>query len=495
MKKKINTNILSYVFMGVSIFLISASFILPRPLDNLDEIWNYNFANCIVKGLVPYRDFNMLQMPLTPIIEAVFLRIFGNELIITRVLEIILITGISLVIVKIFEELTKSKIIGYISSIIILYIISPYVAIDYNFMVLLFTLIITLLEIKNKDKILDVNWKRDLSLGIIAGLGVISKQSTGIILAITLIGYKILLVRDKEEFKSFIKKGIVNLIGVLIPVSIMMIYIIVNNAFNDFLDYTILGIKTFSNSMSYMNLIREENLVFKIMSLLAPISLVTSLIYGVVKKDKEMLILASFGISLIAVIFPISDTVHFSVGMVISVILVIYLGYRILLKLKIKDIIKIFIITFAKVSFTLSAIFITYLLTKGIFTYLKDASKYQELKHFKYIEISDEFVGQIKQIQNYILENNNVYILDADAPIYMIPIDRYNKNYDMFLKGNLGSRGEEGQIEDLKQNNEKTLLIKNEKYHRNWQNPEKVRDYIINNMEKKGEILFFDIYQ
>lgn len=65
----------------------------------------------------------------------------------------------------------------------------------------------------------------------------------------------------------------------------------------------------------------------------------------------------------------------------------------------------------------------------------------------------------------------------------------------MFLKGNLGSRGEEGQIEDLKLMSNKILLIKNEEYNRNWQNPEKVREYIINNMNKKGEIIFFDIYQ
>ena len=29
-------------------------------------------------------------------------------------------------------------------------------------------------------------------------------------------------------------------------------------------------------------------------------------------------------------------------------------------------------------------------------------------------------------------ENKNVYILDASAALYMVPIDRYNKNYDMF---------------------------------------------------------------
>lgn len=494
MKNKINKKVI-YICMVLSILVISASIILPRPLDNLDEIWNYNFANCMVKGLVPYRDFNMLQMPLTPMLEAIFLKIFGNEMIITRILEIILITGIGILIIKIINKLTHKEILGYISAISLIYIIRDYIAIDYNFMVLLFTLIITLQELKNKENILIFNWKKDLIVGIIAGLAIISKQSTGIILSITLIGYKILLVRNKKEFIEFLKKAIINFLGILIPVVIIIIYIISNNALNDFIDYTILGIKTFSNKISYINLIKEKQIFFRIMSLLAPITLIASIIYASIKKEKEILILSSFGISLIAVTFPISDVVHFSIGMIISIILIIYLIFKIVCNLNIKDTVKIFGVTFLKVYCILSAIFMTYLATKNIVEYVRSAGEYQELNHFKYIQISKEFTNQIKQIQSYILQNDNVYILDAEAALYMIPIDKYNKNYDMFLKGNLGSRGEEGQIEDLKLMSNKILLIKNEEYNRNWQNPEKVREYIINNMNKKGEIIFFDIYQ
>ena len=77
----------------------------------------------------------------------------------------------------------------------------------------------------------------------------------------------------------------------------------------------------------------------------------------------------------------------------------------------------------------------------------------------------------------------------------MIPINRYNKNYDMFLKGNIGSKGEEGQIEILKNSTDKIILIRNDNYQRNWQNPEKVRTYIKNNMKKTGQIGIFDIYE
>ena len=78
----------------------------------------------------------------------------------------------------------------------------------------------------------------------------------------------------------------------------------------------------------------------------------------------------------------------------------------------------------------------------------------------------------------------------------MIPLDRYNKDFDMFLKGNLGSKGEQGQIDKIKNMNvHAKILIKNENYARNWQNPNEVTNYIKNNLNKIGQIEYFDIYE
>ena len=52
-----------------------------------------------------------------------------------------------------------------------------------------------------------------------------------------------------------------------------------------------------------------------------------------------------------------------------------------------------------------------------------------------------------------------------------------------------------GQIESLKNEKDIIVLIKNDKYSRNWQNPEKVRKYIKSNMTKRGKIGVFDIYE
>lgn len=77
----------------------------------------------------------------------------------------------------------------------------------------------------------------------------------------------------------------------------------------------------------------------------------------------------------------------------------------------------------------------------------------------------------------------------------MIPLDRYNKNYDMFMKGNFGEKGSNGLIEDLETKENVTILILNDKYSMNWQTPLEVIEYIKNNYRKVGEIEIFDIYK
>ena len=85
-----------------------------------------------------------------------------------------------------------------------------------------------------------------------------------------------------------------------------------------------------------------------------------------------------------------------------------------------------------------------------------------------------------------------VYILDASAAIYYIPINQYNKDYDMFLKGNLGGNGEDGIIDRI--NNEKNAIYLLKKSGLNWQNPSKVRKYIIDNLEYSEDFLNFFVF-
>ena len=78
----------------------------------------------------------------------------------------------------------------------------------------------------------------------------------------------------------------------------------------------------------------------------------------------------------------------------------------------------------------------------------------------------------------------------------MIPLNKYNKDYDMFLKGNIGKDGEQGQIEKLQKRNENELyLIRNSNLKSNWQTPLNVVNYVRNNIEKIGEISIYEIFK
>ena len=75
MKFKIKLKDISFI---VLIALYITSNVLPLEINNLDEIWNFNFARCIANGLIPYKDFNIIQGPLLPMICGGLLKIFGQ---------------------------------------------------------------------------------------------------------------------------------------------------------------------------------------------------------------------------------------------------------------------------------------------------------------------------------------------------------------------------------------------------------------------------------
>ena len=491
-----NKSIIKNIGLFLVILFFIASIILSRDVNNLDEIWNFNFARCIANGLVPYKDFNIIQGPFFPWACSIFFKIFGQEMLVNRFLAIILDTTILFIIYIIMSKLKIKEFIKYLVLILFAIIMKPYFTIDYNWLILLILLFIIKLEIKQEnslkeikhESLLKLNIKRDLLIGLFAGIAITTKQTTGLLISICVIGYKILEIRKKEDFIEFVKIAFVRLIGCIIPVLIMVLILIYNQALNSYIDYCILGISTFSNKISYIeSLIKNKNIIIKILSLLPVVNIVSFIIY-IKNKDKNLLILFCYSIVNLSVVYPISDETHFVIAIVPTVISFAYL----INKIKINKNIEIWLKYFLRCIICMASVgCILYFGVK-----IRSQNLNTELEHFKYLPMSNEDISGIKEITNYI-ENRDkkVYILDATAALYMIPINRYNKNFDMFLNGNLGSKGEKGQIENLENEKQKIILIKNNKYSRNWQNPENVRKYVKTHMMKTGEIGVFDIYE
>lgn len=319
-----------------------------------------------------------------------------------------------------------------------------------------------------------------------------------------------MFVENKEQFKQYLKIAITRIIGILIPLIILFLYLIISGAFRDFINYAILGISTFSNKIPYLNLFNNKKIEIKILSILMPISIILMiiilLITKVLRKDNEkinnLLTILVYSVSIIIVMYPISDEIHFLIGSFISIVGLAYmlslLCQNIYVQINYSRKYKLYKI----VSLIIWILIFTLISVKSInnlYVYIK-TEKNIDIQYFKNVEVGDGLKQRINDIDDYILkmekEGRKVYILDAEAAIYMIPIDKYNKDYDMFLKGNIGKDGEEGQIEKIKQKDESTLyLIRKENMKSNWQTPMNVVKYIRDNLVRIREISIYEIYK
>lgn len=299
------------------IVVLIAGVILPKPIDNLDELWNFNFARNIAKGKLPYRDFNMVQTPLLSTVAGLILKIFGTELIVMRILAIILSALILLTTYAILKECKISKNIIFIALIGFFTLYKDFFCFDYNFGVALIILYTIYIEIKNIDKL---NYKKDFLLGILVGISILIKQTTGLAFSLVYIFYRILNIYDKSEWKNELRKVVIRILGVIVPVIVFSIYLSLNNLWKEFIDYTILGIKTFSNKISYTNLLKGNyGLITQLLSIIMPILLIYMYIKTIIlkvstKEEKILFILFAYSVASIVVIYPISDDMHFLLG-------------------------------------------------------------------------------------------------------------------------------------------------------------------------------------
>lgn len=483
----------------IAIILILSTTIISKQLNNLDEVWNYNLSRNFAENKVAYKDFNIVQMPLFFMITSLFLRIC-NELIVTRILAIILCTAILFCTYKILRMLKINKHVSGFAILIITYIYIEYFCLDYNFFNLLLILILMLLELiynhfkeENRNVI-----KIDFLIGVIAGCSFLVKQTTGAFVIISTILIKLLYIR-KNNFKNIVKHIFVRMIGICIPVALFALYLTINNAWHDFIDYTILGIFTFDNKKSYLELLVSKNIWIKTLSIVIPAYFAGMAITCIWKKDKNILVFLLYSMASFIVVYPISDNIHFLIGALPAIIGIIYVVYTSLKKYctnHVKEKIIIFVKYMLQSMFYIIIVSIVIIKTIELIQIIKTNSNYKELEHFNYIPVTERLLNQIQNVDSYIESSEKpVYILDATAALYMIPINKYNKDYDMFLKGNIGGKGEEGQIEKLKNMDDVYILIMKNAKNRNWQTPTKVMEYIENNMEKVDEIEIFYVYE
>ena len=575
MKKKILYIAFNILFC-MAIFSVVFSGILKDEITDLDELWNYNTARAIMHGLIPYKEISMITTPLLPFIVSIILKIFGDKLVVFRIVGAILLTAIFFLSYVLSYKLTKRRSIGVITSLTLILLYKNELAIDYNYFILMIMMCVQILEVKKIESIEKSKIKNkkinmyDVIIGILLGLAICTKQTIGTIISITVILLELILVENKQTFLKYIKASIVKIISMLSVVMIFLLYLLITNSMTDFINYAILGIRTFTNKIEYKKLFTLRNktivglakaepmaiaLMMTVIGIIKTLSIICKTrikedendkskgnakecnaaknktredqgkevkaeikkyeitedkkhnnrrrIYEIYEYLKKYIVIFIAALGMLITMYPISDEIHFMIAIMPIIVIEISIFLDILTNVASKDKSQISnFMLYALEAFLL--LFLTYKLCSITYKWTNEyqlANKEQESSNFEYIPLYKETSEGRKEIADYIKDKREqgytVHILDSDAVVYSILTNNYAKNYDMLLKGNIGTDGAKKIMQDIdncKAGNEKILfLLKKRDRALNWQSEIEVINYARENLIEIDEIGIYDV--
>lgn len=462
------------------IILLSFSLFL-KPIADGDEIWNYNFAKCIADGKAPYKDFNMIQTPLSAYISAVFLVFGNNSFIAFRLSGIILMCFVLIILYKLCVLLSEDNSLSLVAVIFVFSIQYSVWIYNYNNLNLLILLVIIYLEIS--DKGLENNKLKNIFIGLLYGLIVLIKQSTGVVL---LLGCVVILVIDYFLLNKKKKDIFIQLTSSTIPIVIFLFIVIISNTFRDFYDYAISGIKYFTHRITLIEFISSSpfGIFITFFIIFVLIKMIKSIYQNRKYKEKIRNLIVLLVISLFGCIvaYPICDSIH----MVVAFVPFVPCLFSCTKKLAVTKRQGIMCIG---VSLLVALFSIVQILPNN--SYYKKC----ELNNFEGLLINNELESNIECIDEYIVQMDKkgiqVKILDKYAAVFMIPLDKYNKNFDMLLVGNLGSNS----ISDLLVDTDTVYLVAKDNESLGYQSHYDLINYIKNNYKKIDEVIFYEVYE
>lgn len=420
-----------YLFLFIFVFLIS--FIVTYvcvPIE-CDEVWLYGFCYNISKGMIIYRDFNVVTTPLYYFIGCLFLKVFGNYIISISIFNSILVSLIFLMMFRVINW----------KSFIVLPLILIFLPNGYNLFALFWLMSILILISKEKDN--------DFLVGFILGLLFITKQNIGTFLLIPYLYY------SKNKFKG--------LVCFSIPFIIVSCYLILNNAFFEFIDYCFLGTFDFGAGNNYYN-------IFAFIELFILIILIICLIKSKF-QDKELFYIVCFQ----GMMYPLAENYHFFV----SFFPVMYYFVK-----KINSKHLLLILLFATWDFN-----ITLFLSIDINIHRND--------DILFLKNCGDLPSLMVAFKNYLGDSEYYYFTGYYGYLYKLYYDIPITKYDLWNEGNQGYKGIEKRIDevDLICNNNDCLFIVDGDLENNEQSQvTKFYNYIISNHDYVEEFNTFDIY-
>ena len=482
-------NILLYIYMicALSVYVFAVKFTIG------DELWLFSFVYKFTNGYEMYRDLNILTTPLFHYIGKIIFLILGSNYISFRIYSILIFSALFTAIYVLFKKLKIKKMHSfvYILLIYLVFLIKKYFSIgaSYNFLVVTFVIIGINLELNEKNKLINSILK-----GLILFCIFMTKQNVAVLYTIALsIIFIIKIKKRKISIKEAIKNVSIIFTSFIIPLIIFIIYLQINNTLGEFISYCFLGMKEFGSKNIFLRLDSIPVIVVYAVGII-----ISCLVIKKKNIDREIkkvnYILIPVEIIMMFLAFPILDEYHILVGAIIPIISIIYNFHNILI-LEINN--KKAALQGMKACIIIISLYIVCYNSMRFYMYKNSDSINYDIEPYIGIIIDDTLKEKITTICNYIRENEKLNIetkiISADAQLYMNVLKKNNKNMDLSFLGNLGKDGEEGlilEVRNLKQGTR--ILISKTKL--SWQDPEKLRNVIMNEFNKIGEIEDYYIY-
>lgn len=430
-----------------TVYKVMSSFV-----GDIDELWNYNMSRGIVMGYLPYRDYSMVQTPLFAFFNAIFLSV-SKTLLAYRISCSLILLAVMLLVFYLVRSVTNDL---YALPVAMLSIVFADI-VSYNTVFFIFTLLSYILLMKQESR------KRDLLLGSIAALAALSRQTSGTLLLLIMMILLITPVCGKKTSKEKAESIFSYLLGIAVPCTVFLIYLIVTHSFFDFWDHCLFSLFSFGSGNSRIFAGSVPMIAIILLGIICDIKLI--------KEDKNRAIIHMLlSVPVLFVGIPIVDRPHMIYGAIWFMIPVAEYIKRYLGK-SLRPAISVF----------LSAVLSVVIVALGAVNML-ETSFVSDRPELKGLPVRNDLINDYSIIadknREYEEAGYNVTTFSYSSILVSLFEGDYDPPYDMFLKGNLGLHEPMEYVEAACADPDAVILMPNDYVTEGWQNPEGVYEYV-----------------
>lgn len=479
------------IVLVILIIFIAIFLVFINRLEVADELWNFQNVCKMSNGFKIYVDANVIITPIFFYIANILFNIFGANMLVFRLYNILIYVLILIVCYRILKNLKVSKnfLIIYMAFIVEFIFSIMTAGANYNMLAMLFVLIGLNLYISKKSN--------NFLQGILIFLIFFTKQNLGVIYAITIIAYELYL---NKLSKKFVLDQFKKFFFFLIPTTIIIGYMYLDGNLIGFLNYAFGGLLDFGNSNNVFIAYGYYSFIpFIVLGLYIFIAIKRKTIFKEVINNenfKNLTLLFIFSMGNTLIVYPIMNSAHFTMVMPIYIIFICYLFGILIFENLFSDekyiegikwiVLAIIFIIILKIIFNICK-------TPEV-TFIKDKNS-----SFFGVFVYNETLEKSEEIESYIKNKNkkgiDVIILSYDAAFPMINLKQSHGAYDLLFNGNLGYDGINKIKEDIQNRENTEFLIVTDEKDVFWQEPLEIREFIIENLDYSGQICNYSIYR